>query len=80
MYINIHRYKIVHFNIESKSSTTKKFHFVSLSKGAALKIGQILSIQDNSVISPQLQAAFERVRQAADFMPVSQVEVSMLFQ
>ncbi|XP_034232746.1 atypical kinase COQ8B, mitochondrial [Thrips palmi] len=43
-------------------------------RGAALKIGQILSIQDNSVISPQLQAAFERVRQAADFMPVWQVE------
>ncbi|KAJ1522598.1 hypothetical protein ONE63_001779 [Megalurothrips usitatus] len=43
-------------------------------RGAALKIGQILSIQDNSVISPQLAAAFERVRQAADFMPLWQVE------
>jgi len=28
------------------------------------------------VISPQLQQAFERVRQAADFMPIWQVEVS----
>ncbi|KAK3914835.1 Atypical kinase COQ8B, mitochondrial [Frankliniella fusca] len=43
-------------------------------RGAALKIGQILSIQDNSVISPELAAAFERVRQTADFMPVWQVE------
>ncbi|XP_065335444.1 atypical kinase COQ8B, mitochondrial [Cloeon dipterum] len=43
-------------------------------RGAALKIGQILSIQDNSIISPQLQKAFERVRQSADFMPTWQVE------
>nr|KAF6289864.1 coenzyme Q8B [Pipistrellus kuhlii] len=38
-------------------------------RGAALKIGQMLSIQDNSFISPQLQHIFERVRQSADFMP-----------
>ncbi|XP_069854985.1 atypical kinase COQ8B, mitochondrial isoform X2 [Dipodomys merriami] len=38
-------------------------------RGAALKIGQMLSIQDNSLISPQLQHIFERVRQSADFMP-----------
>ncbi|XP_027998455.2 atypical kinase COQ8B, mitochondrial isoform X1 [Eptesicus fuscus] len=38
-------------------------------RGAALKIGQLLSIQDNSFISPQLQHIFERVRQSADFMP-----------
>jgi aarF domain-containing kinase len=44
-------------------------------RGAALKIGQILSIQDNSIISPGLQKAFERVRQSADFMPTWQVEV-----
>ncbi|MEE6491237.1 hypothetical protein FKM82_016140 [Ascaphus truei] len=38
-------------------------------RGAALKLGQMLSIQDNSFISPQLQKIFERVRQSADFMP-----------
>ncbi|XP_058530603.1 atypical kinase COQ8B, mitochondrial isoform X1 [Ochotona princeps] len=38
-------------------------------RGAALKVGQMLSIQDNSLISPQLQRIFERVRQSADFMP-----------
>lgn len=43
-------------------------------RGAALKIGQILSIQDSNTISPGLQAAFERVRQSADFMPTWQVE------
>lgn len=42
--------------------------------GAALKIGQILSIQDETVISPELQQVFERVRQSADFMPKWQVE------
>ncbi|KAL4647396.1 aarF domain-containing protein kinase 4 isoform X1 [Arapaima gigas] len=43
-------------------------------RGAALKIGQMLSIQDNSFISPQLQKIFERVRQSADFMPSWQVK------
>ncbi|XP_020294935.1 atypical kinase COQ8B, mitochondrial isoform X2 [Pseudomyrmex gracilis] len=43
-------------------------------RGAALKIGQILSIQDNTIISPELQKIFERVRQSADFMPKWQVE------
>uniref|UniRef100_A0A069DW72 ABC1 atypical kinase-like domain-containing protein n=1 Tax=Panstrongylus megistus TaxID=65343 RepID=A0A069DW72_9HEMI len=46
-------------------------------RGAALKIGQILSIQDNNIISPTLQQAFERVRQSADFMPSYQVEKVM---
>jgi aarF domain-containing kinase len=48
---------------------------VDLSVGAALKLGQILSIQDNTVISPTLQKAFDRVRQSADYMPAWQVEV-----
>ncbi|XP_046383154.1 atypical kinase COQ8B, mitochondrial isoform X1 [Ischnura elegans] len=43
-------------------------------RGAALKLGQILSIQDSSIVSPELQRAFERVRQAADFMPKWQLE------
>lgn len=47
--------------------------------GAALKIGQILSIQDNNLLSPQLQKAFERVRQSADFMPAWQLEVPNLY-
>ncbi|XP_072166914.1 atypical kinase COQ8B, mitochondrial-like [Diadema setosum] len=43
-------------------------------RGAALKLGQMLSIQDNALISPELQRVFERVRQSADFMPVWQME------
>jgi aarF domain-containing kinase len=46
-------------------------------RGAALKLGQILSIQDTNVVSPQLVHAFDRVRQAADFMPDYQVEKVM---
>ncbi|XP_067412710.1 atypical kinase COQ8B, mitochondrial isoform X2 [Emydura macquarii macquarii] len=41
-------------------------------RGAALKIGQMLSIQDDSFLSPQLQRIFARVRQSADFMPAWQ--------
>jgi aarF domain-containing kinase len=43
-------------------------------RGAALKLGQILSIQDSNIVSPTLIHAFDRVRQAADYMPDSQVE------
>uniref|UniRef100_A0A3Q3AYM4 Atypical kinase COQ8A, mitochondrial n=1 Tax=Kryptolebias marmoratus TaxID=37003 RepID=A0A3Q3AYM4_KRYMA len=42
-------------------------------RGAALKIGQILSIQDDAFINPQLAKIFERVRQSADFMPTKQM-------
>lgn len=47
-------------------------------RGAALKLGQILSIQDTNVVSPQLIQAFDRVRQAADYMPDWQVEKVMV--
>ena len=43
-------------------------------RGAALKIGQMLSIQDESLMPPQLQAIFDRVRQGADIMPRKQLE------
>jgi len=62
--------------ILSSSVNFYEFDYKIVYLGAALKIGQILSIQDNSIISPGLQKAFERVRQSADFMPTWQVEVS----
>lgn len=43
-------------------------------RGAALKIGQMLSIQDETVLPPQVQAALERVRNGADVMPRRQLE------
>ncbi|KAM4679792.1 atypical kinase COQ8A, mitochondrial isoform 4-T4 [Amazona ochrocephala] len=42
-------------------------------RGAALKLGQMLSIQDDAFINPHLQRIFERVRQSADFMPIKQM-------
>ncbi|KAA0189763.1 hypothetical protein HAZT_HAZT007770 [Hyalella azteca] len=42
-------------------------------RGAALKLGQMLSLQDNAFINPDLQRIFERVRQSADFMPERQL-------
>ena len=44
-------------------------------RGAALKIGQLLSIQDEALVSPEVGRIFERVRESADFMPVWQMEV-----
>lgn len=43
-------------------------------RGAVLKVGQMLSIQDSALIDPRLADIFERVRQSADFMPKWQVE------
>lgn len=43
-------------------------------RGASLKLGQMISIQDNTFINPQIQKMFERVRQSADFMPTKQME------
>ncbi|KAL2607601.1 hypothetical protein R1flu_026174 [Riccia fluitans] len=42
-------------------------------RGAALKVGQMLSIQDESLIPPQVLAALESVRQGADVMPRKQL-------
>lgn len=43
-------------------------------RGAALKIGQFLSIQDEGVIPKELVQIFDRVRQDADVMPAKKVE------
>ena len=42
-------------------------------RGAALKLGQILSIQDGAVIGPEVQRIFDRVRESADYMPAGQL-------
>ncbi|KAK4537207.1 hypothetical protein CDCA_CDCA11G3232 [Cyanidium caldarium] len=43
-------------------------------RGAALKVGQMLSIQDERTLPPAVLRALERVRQSADFMPRRQLE------
>ena len=42
-------------------------------RGAALKLGQMISIQDENFISPELAAIFDRVRQTADYTPKNQL-------
>lgn len=42
-------------------------------RGAALKVGQMLSLQDESLIPPQVQEVLRRVRDGADVMPISQL-------
>ncbi|XP_065832907.1 atypical kinase COQ8B, mitochondrial-like isoform X2 [Oscarella lobularis] len=42
-------------------------------RGAALKLGQMISIQDTTLVSPEVQKLFERVRNSADFMPLWQM-------
>eukprot|EP00889_Picochlorum_renovo_P002246 jgi/Picre1/29276/NNA_004668.t1 len=43
-------------------------------RGAALKLGQMLSIQDENVLPPRFQAALDKVRAGADVMPKKQLE------
>lgn len=43
-------------------------------RGAALKLGQMLSIQDSALIPPELAEILDRVRYAADRMPDQQLE------
>ena len=42
-------------------------------RGAALKIGQMLSIQDDALLPPALAAVLARVRDSADIMPQHQL-------
>lgn len=42
-------------------------------RGAALKIGQLLSTSEESVLPPVLRDAMERARSEADIMPIKQV-------
>lgn len=45
---------------------------LSKMRGAALKLGQMLSIQDSNMLPPQIQLVLQRVQDRADYMPASQ--------
>eukprot|EP01039_Chlorochromonas_danica_P007472 gene7472-8262_t len=49
-------------------------------RGAALKLGQMLSIQDENSLPPALAKALDRVKQAADYMPQRQLEAQLVSQ
>ncbi|KAJ2181102.1 hypothetical protein EV181_005321 [Coemansia sp. RSA 532] len=43
-------------------------------RGAALKLGQMLSIQDSKSMSPEIAEVLQRVQNSANYVPISQVE------
>ncbi|KAJ3054817.1 hypothetical protein HK097_000742 [Rhizophlyctis rosea] len=47
---------------------------LSRMRGAALKLGQMLSIQDNTVVPPELETILLRVQSSANYMPDSQLQ------
>ena len=49
----------------------------ALPRGAALKVGQMLSFNDADVLPPALRLAMERVRDGADWMPKRQLEETL---
>lgn len=46
-------------------------------RGAALKIGQLLSFQDNSILPPEIQQILLKVQNSAHYMPFSQLNSVM---
>ncbi|KAI1316766.1 hypothetical protein EDD11_009504 [Mortierella claussenii] len=46
-------------------------------RGAALKLGQMLSIQDNKLLPPELEEVLSRVQNSANFMPEKQMRKVM---
>ncbi|KAF9122207.1 hypothetical protein BGW39_009901 [Mortierella sp. 14UC] len=46
-------------------------------RGAALKLGQMLSIQDNKMLPPELEEVLLRVQNSANFMPEKQMRKVM---
>ncbi|KAJ2521765.1 hypothetical protein H4217_001195 [Coemansia sp. RSA 1939] len=47
---------------------------LSKMRGAALKLGQMLSIQDSKNISPEISHILQRVQNAANYVPFKQIE------
>lgn len=58
----------------SEANTERLAEGLCRMRGAALKVGQMLSIADDSMVPPQLQAVLDRVRDGADVMPRHQLE------
>jgi aarF domain-containing kinase len=46
-------------------------------RGAALKLGQMLSLQDETMMPAELAYALDRVRQGANYMPKRQLDLQM---
>jgi aarF domain-containing kinase len=47
-------------------------------RGGALKIGQLLSTSEESVLPPMVRVAMEKARSEADIMPIKQVTKNLI--
>jgi len=57
----------------NQANAERLAHTLCRMRGAALKIGQMLSIQDDSLLPPEVKGVFERVREGADILPAYQL-------
>src|SRR5690606_3343299 len=56
----------------SEANVERLVKKLSRMRGAALKLGQMLSIQDSKLLPPALQEVLTRVQDSADYMPAHQ--------
>lgn len=55
------------------SNAVKAVEQLSRMRGAAMKLGQMISLDPGELLTPDLQAIFSRLRSAAHFMPEAQL-------
>ncbi|GAA5902949.1 hypothetical protein JCM5296_004498, partial [Sporobolomyces johnsonii] len=58
----------------SEANVERLVNKLSKMRGAALKLGQFLSIQDTKLLPPQLEAVLHQVQNSANYMPEWQTE------
>jgi aarF domain-containing kinase len=56
----------------SESNMNRLVAKLSRMRGAALKLGQMISFQDSKILPPTINAVLQRVQDSADYMPPSQ--------
>ncbi|CAG7848324.1 Protein ABC1 homolog, mitochondrial Flags: Precursor [Serendipita indica DSM 11827] len=61
----------------SEANVTRLVEKLSRMRGAALKLGQFMSIQDSHMLPPQVEQIFRRVQNNAHYMPNWQMEKVM---
>ncbi|KAG8925716.1 hypothetical protein FRC00_003717, partial [Tulasnella sp. 408] len=66
-----------HSVMMSEANVTRLVNKLSQMRGAALKLGQFMSIQDAHVLPDQIEAILRRVQNAAHYMPTWQMEQVM---
>ena len=67
VFIGVAKYALNEKNADRLQKSFRKM------RGAALKLGQIMSTQEDSFMPPVIRDAMEKARSEADIMPVKQV-------